>query len=104
MVKLMVIAKPKPGMTHEEFSKYWLTTHAALGKKLPGLKRYVINIANPRKEGTPVGGAAELWFDSPDAVSKALGSTEGKAALADLPNFADTGSLVSFVADEHAMM
>ena len=30
MVKLMVIAKPKLGMTHEEFSCYWLTTHAAL--------------------------------------------------------------------------
>jgi uncharacterized protein (TIGR02118 family) len=104
MVKLMVIAKPKPGMTHEAFSRYWLTTHAALGKKIPGLKRYMVNIAQPGKEAPPVGGVAELWFDNATALGAGMGSPEGKAAVADLSNFADMGSVASFTVDEHTLV
>jgi uncharacterized protein (TIGR02118 family) len=40
---------------------------------------------------------AELWFESPEALSSAMASEEGQAAVNDIPNFASGGATV-FVA------
>lgn len=79
------------------FDAYYGRTHVPLAKKLPGLRSYTISkgpIASPG--GTsPYHLIAELTFDSIGAIEAALGSPEGQAAVADLPNFASAGVTIS---------
>lgn len=86
--KRLGILRKKDDMTHEQFVEHWTKTHAALCVKLPGLRRYSINLVDRqrfRKFGYD--GFSELWFDSEDDLVKALNSPQGKTLLADLPNF-----------------
>jgi uncharacterized protein (TIGR02118 family) len=77
-----------------EFDRYYFSTHLAIAKKVPGLRRYEVS-AGPI--GTPQGDspyhlAAILTFDSMATLQQALGSPEGQAAAADIANFADAGA------------
>jgi hypothetical protein len=60
MVKLMYIITPKPGMSRDEFQRYWLQTHAPIVMDIPQLERYVINVFRPRSDATSraIGGVA----------------------------------------------
>ena len=87
--KRLGILRKKEGISHQAFVDHWLTKHAALCAKLPGLRRYSINLVD-RERFPKFGydGFSELWFDSEEALVASLASPEGKALLADLPNFA----------------
>jgi uncharacterized protein (TIGR02118 family) len=91
MPKVLVLyKKPKSA---EAFDKHYRDVHAPLAKKIPGLKAYDISRGGV---GTPSGPSdlhliATLSFDTMDALKAGMGSAEGKAAAADLPNFADGG-------------
>lgn len=87
--KRLGILRKKDGMSHDEFVSHWLTKHAALCAKLPGLRRYSVNLVD-RQRFPKFGydGFSELWFDSEDDLKAAFASPEGVTLLADLPNFA----------------
>lgn len=87
--KRLGILRKKEGMSHDEFVNHWLTRHAALCTKLPGLRRYSVNLVD-RQRFPKFGydGFSELWFDSEDDLKAAFASPEGVTLLADLPNFA----------------
>ena len=87
--KRLGLVKKREDMTHEQFSKHWLGVHAGLCAKLPGLKRYSVNLVD-RQRFPKFGydGFSELWFDDEPSLWAALESPEGKTLLADLPNFA----------------
>jgi hypothetical protein len=40
------LLRKKPGLTHEQFVAHWTTVHADMAKRLPGLRRYVINVVD----------------------------------------------------------
>lgn len=92
MAKVVVLyKKPKSA---EAFDKHYADIHIPLAKKIPGLKSYDISKGPVR---TPAGESdlhlvATLSFDSIDALRAGMGSAEGKAAGADVPNFADGGA------------
>jgi uncharacterized protein (TIGR02118 family) len=89
-VKRFGMVRRKSTLTHEQFLAHWLTTHAELCKKLPGLRRYSINLVNREKSpGFDYDGFSELWFDSLEAYEAAIASPAGRTLLADLPNFVD---------------
>lgn len=76
-----------------KFDAYYHSTHAALAKKIPGLRRYEVSttqIATPQGE-SPYHLIAILGFDSVEAVETGLGSPDGQAAAGDLSNFAQAG-------------
>ncbi len=91
MAKVLVLYKtPKSA---EAFDKHYADVHIPLAKKIPGMKAYDVSRG-------PVGGpagatnihlVATLTFETMDALQAGMGSAEGKAAAADLPNFADGG-------------
>lgn len=87
--KRLGILRRKEGMSHEAFERHWLGTHAPLCAKLPGLRRYSVNLVD-RERFPKFGydGFSELWFDSEDDLKAAFASPEGVTLLADLPNFA----------------
>jgi uncharacterized protein (TIGR02118 family) len=44
MIKVMVMVKRKPGISREEFYKYWKEVHGPLmARHIPGLRKYVQN-------------------------------------------------------------
>jgi uncharacterized protein (TIGR02118 family) len=71
MLKGIFTVKRQPEMKLAEFRRYWKEVHGPIAAKLPGLRRYVQCevIAEPRWDG-----AAQLWFDDPDAVRGSLES------------------------------
>jgi uncharacterized protein (TIGR02118 family) len=106
-MKMVFGAKRRPGMSREEFARYWTTEHAAIAMRVPGIKRYVINIA-PDLSGSgqemPYDGFAEAWFESLDAMRTAAASSETAAVLEDEKNLFDLATRFVVVVEEHVMI
>jgi uncharacterized protein (TIGR02118 family) len=87
MHKIVVLYPPQPDPAG--FEAYYVGTHIPLARKLPGLLalRYSFHVQG-------VGGAApyfcvfEAEFPDGAALGAAMGSREGQAVAADVPNFA----------------
>jgi uncharacterized protein (TIGR02118 family) len=103
MIKRIGLIRRKSALTQEQFESYWLNTHAALARKLPGLQRYCVNLLE-RERFAELGfdGFSELWFESEAALNAALASPEGVMLLADLPNF--TEKIYPVVVTEHRIV
>lgn len=95
--KRLGILRRKDGITHEQFVEHWLERHAALCVKLPGLRRYSVNLVDrERFPDFDYDGFSELWFDSEEELNAGLQSPEGRTLLADLPSFAkDVSPIIS---------
>jgi uncharacterized protein (TIGR02118 family) len=106
-MKMIFGAKRRPGMSREEFGEYWTTKHAAIAMKVPGIKRYVINLA-PDLTGSGAeqsyDGFAEAWFDSLEEMRNASRSPEIKAVLEDEKNLFDLSTRFTVVVEEHVMI
>jgi uncharacterized protein (TIGR02118 family) len=82
MIKLMVMIKRKPGMSKEEFDRYWSGPHADQVLGCPDFVRHVRRYVQSHvvtQDGIrlPWGvseydGQAELWFDSVEALNAAF--------------------------------
>jgi len=103
LFKLMILLKKKPTFTDEEFAKYWLERHAPLAKRMPGLRKYVVNVVKrPPNREPDYHGVVELWFDDVASMKKAFASSEGVATQKDTAEF--TESLTTMYIDEHVIM
>jgi uncharacterized protein (TIGR02118 family) len=94
MIKSIAVAHRKPGMTHEEFIKYWHEEHASLVKKIwPGLRKYVQNeIIVPAGQKREADGIVEMTYDNLEAMKKAMAWVQtdaGKPIRDDAENFTD---------------
>ena len=98
MIKMTVLYGPPADAS--AFEQYYANTHMPLVDKIHGLGR----IEKAKVIGTPDGSAPafhrmfEFWFDSQEQMQGCLGSPEGQAAVADLPNFA-TGGVTIFISE-----
>lgn len=108
MIKSIVVAHRKAGMTREEFSQYWLNQHGPLAAKLiPGVRRYVQNhiVAVPGMEFQG-DGVVEMWYDDVAAWQKSLAATmASKELAADAANFCtlDKGGGGMWIVEEHVI-
>jgi uncharacterized protein (TIGR02118 family) len=92
VIKLVYCITRKPGLSPEEFSRYWLEVHGPIGRRIPGLRRLVQSHTVPHPSGFPPAdfdGVAELWFDDLAAVEAARRSPEWRASTEDESNFVD---------------
>jgi uncharacterized protein (TIGR02118 family) len=91
MVKLTVIYGHPDDP--EAFENYYNSTHAALAAKMKGVSRMEVTKFESAPDGSPIEfyRMAELYFPSMEDMQKTLDSPEGKAALADVNNFATGG-------------
>jgi uncharacterized protein (TIGR02118 family) len=83
----------------DAFEKYYAEIHVPLALKIPGLVRFEAGKA----VGSPTGAPAyfflaELWFESRQHLEAASNTPEGKAATADVANFA-TGGVTMLVGE-----
>ncbi len=92
MIKLVYCITRRPGMSVEEFSRYWHDVHGPIGRRIPGLRRLVQShpVPDPDAMRPPAfDGMAELWFDDLTALRAARDSFEWRASSEDEANFID---------------
>lgn len=103
MFKLITLLTKKQAMSDEEFARYVLEVHAALAKKMPGLRRYVLNmVQRPPNREPEYHAVAELWFDDRESMKKAFSSPEGQLTQKDTGEFA-SGTTTLFI-EEHEII
>jgi uncharacterized protein (TIGR02118 family) len=105
--KMIFGAKRKPGMPMEEFKAYWLGPHAEKAKKVPGIKRYVVNLlADLGGSGRemPYDGFAEVWFEDEASMRASGRSPEIKVVLADEVNLFDLSTRWSVIVEENVIV
>jgi len=104
--KMIFGAKRRPGMSRADFGRYWTTTHAEKAKRVPGIARYVINLA-PDLSGSgaelPYDGIAEVWFANEEDMRASGKSPEVAEVLADEPNLFDLSTRFTVIVTEHVM-
>ena len=109
MLKVIVLLKRKPGLSWEEFDRYWEERHGPLAAKLvPGTRRYVQNhiVRQPGDPEPLYDGIAELWLDDMEAWKRLLewsAGEEGRPVGEDEAKFLDRSQFVIFLCDEKVM-
>lgn len=75
------------------FEQYYAETHLPLAGNMKGVTRLELTRFGPGPDGTKPAyyRMAELYFSNEAQLQIALGSPEGKAAVADLSHFATGG-------------
>jgi uncharacterized protein (TIGR02118 family) len=119
MYKLTFCLRRAPGMSREEFQRYWLEVHGPLvleRAEAIGVRRYVqvhtvdlpeLHEALRARNGgapEPYDGVAELWFDVIDFPGDEAAQQAGAELLADERNFIDLPNSPIFVAEEHVII
>ncbi|WP_407543645.1 EthD family reductase (plasmid) [Deinococcus radiomollis] len=92
MMKLTVLY-PHP-TDPAAFDAHYRAIHAPLVHKIPGLLRFEEAHVVATADGSPPPYfmIAELYFESMESFQAGLGSPEGQATSADVPNFATGGA------------
>jgi uncharacterized protein (TIGR02118 family) len=113
MVKLIICATRKPGMSHEEFSAYWRQKHGPLVKSVTEFSRHVRRYVQCHlaKTAVPFGtagdydGVAELWFDSIESAAAAFREPKYLEVIRpDERKFLDLQKCISFVTEENPVI
>jgi uncharacterized protein (TIGR02118 family) len=109
MVKYIICARRKSGMSREEFSAYWRNQHGPLVKSVPEFMRHVrkyvqchlvVGVPPLGVEGA-YDGVAELWFDSPDEIARAFQEPRYLEIIRpDELKFVDISNCISFITEE----
>jgi uncharacterized protein (TIGR02118 family) len=122
MIKLVFTLRRRPGMTREEFQRYWRERHAPIVKRHAEtlrIRRYVqvhareteIDDALSASRGSEPGsydGVAELWWDSVEdliaAYSSGAGQVAGAELLEDERRFIDLPRSPLWLGEEHVVV
>lgn len=107
LVKGVWRMRRKSGIALAEFRRHWIEIHGVIASKIPGVRRYVQShvideayaYAEPRWDGV-----AQLWWDSPAALTDALKSPEFQEDMRDGAEFIDGDSISFFLADEYQVI
>jgi uncharacterized protein (TIGR02118 family) len=90
MGKVIFVLHRRTDLTRQQCLDYWSSErHTSILRELPGLTKWAQNhvVSAP---GEPVcDGIGELWFESDEAMEKALNSPQMAAAVEDAQNFLD---------------
>ena len=87
-----------------EFDRYYREVHIPLAKRMRGIRGWTIGkceAAEPGRE-SPYYMIVGLYADSREEMEAILDSPEGKATIADVPNFASGG--VTFMYDTEEVL
>lgn len=106
MYKVVFSLKRKPGMSQNEFREFWLHDHAPKVARLPGLRRYHVDICvDDGGEQRPADGFAFVWFDDADAFLAGFGSDYARdEVLPNNENFNDATRRAAYVVEESTFL
>ena len=107
MIKTIALAHRKPGLTREEYNKYWLEKHGPLAARLmPYVKKYVqnhfIEVPGMEFEGD---GIVETWYEDVQAWQESLKAIRASEELMeDAAKFASMSPGGLWVVEEHVIL
>lgn len=109
MIHQIILAHPKPGMSEEEFQRYWVEQHAVrYAVKIPQIKRYCVDtrIPRPGDEDDPLwSGVAEIWLENEQEQLASLQTPEFlEGARLDEPRWAAFWRTVVLDTDAHVIV
>lgn len=113
MIKYIICATRKAGLSHEEFSAYWRDHHGPLVRSVPEFVRHVRKYVQCHlvKGLAPLGiagtydGVAELWFDSVEDMERAFSEPRYLEMIRpDEQKFVDGDKLLSFITEENQVI
>lgn len=106
-VKAVEFLARRPGTSVDDFQGHWRERHGPLLTAIPGLRRCVLS--STRRSAYTAGrapawdGVTLMWFDSPDALRAAAGSSAYADAVADRAHFLAPGAPPFIVTREHVI-
>lgn len=92
MVRLLVLyGQPKDPAA---FDKYYREVHIPIARRMKGLKKWTVGrvTGTADDQPSPYYYLADLYMESREDFDKLLSSPEGRAAVADVPNYATGGA------------
>jgi uncharacterized protein (TIGR02118 family) len=105
-VKLIYCINRLPDMSVEDFQTYWWETHGPIAGAIKGVRRYVQCHTLPETyaggQEPAFDGAAQLSWDSVEAMGEIAGTPEVRAALEDEKKFIDHSRVAMTVTEEKA--
>ncbi|MGH7713198.1 MAG: EthD domain-containing protein [Gemmatimonadaceae bacterium] len=107
VVKVVYCICRKPGISRQEFIRYWADVHGPIGARIPGLRRFVQSyaiVAPGDARPSDFDGMVELWFDDLAALLEARQSSAWAASTADEVNFLDPARSAYFVCEEREIL
>jgi uncharacterized protein (TIGR02118 family) len=116
MIKRLTVMTRKPGMSREDFVRYWTEVHGPLLASHPSVKRFVANVTTEFKRfsvrnedpSDPLrstiltqvpDGFVELWFEDRESMDAMYASDFSKRLIADAEHF--VGAIATFIVEEH---
>jgi uncharacterized protein (TIGR02118 family) len=107
MIKAIYFITRKPGMSLDEFRRYWLNDHAEILRGVRNLRRYVQShtLDQLYRHGEPVyDGIAELWYDDTATMRRIADTPASRAAAADDANFIDMSKFGFVLTEERVLV
>lgn len=109
MIHQLIFAAPRPGMSEQDFQRYWVTEHAVrYASKIPQIRKYCVDtrIPLPDDHGEPLwGGIAEIWLENEQDQLASLQSPEFlQGARLDEPRWAAFWRTVVLDTDAHTVL
>jgi len=109
MIHQLIFAAPRPGMSEEEFQRYWVEEHAVrYASRIPQIRKYLIDTRLPfgEEEGEPLwSGVAEIWLRNEQEQLASLQTPEFlQGARRDEPNWAAFWRTVVLDTDAHEIV
>lgn len=107
MIHQLIFAAPKPGMTVEEFQRYWVEVHAVkYASKIPQIKKYLIDTTIPFGDEEPLwNGVAEIWLENGEEELASIQTPEFlQGARLDEPNWAAFWATVALDTEAHEIL
>jgi uncharacterized protein (TIGR02118 family) len=110
MVKLICFVKRKPGMSPEDFHRYWRERHGPLvasTKSGSYARRYEQNhraLSDYGPDDDGYDGVTEQWFESREAFLQSIQEDDYRLIDDDMKEFLDTSALVWMLTDEVAVI
>lgn len=102
MIKSISFMKRKPGMSREEFMRYYEDVHAPQAVKIFKMKRYVRNyvIVPPGAPEPDFDCLTEFWYETAEDARAALKLSKSPDGQTDEADFMDVGKMVFFQVEE----
>ncbi|MGW5646083.1 EthD domain-containing protein [Saccharopolyspora sp. NPDC003752] len=109
MIQQLIFARPKPGMSEQDFQDYWIDVHAVeYASKIPQIKQYIVDRRVDSAVDEPGGplfsGVAEMWVESEADQLAAVQSPEYvNGAREDEPRWAAFWQTLALDTDAHVL-
>lgn len=77
MIHQLIFASPKPGLSEQEFQRYWVEEHAIkFASKIPQIRKYLLDTRIADTGEAIFGGVAEIWLENEETQLASLQTSE----------------------------